>query len=348
MGFAYGYEKGFLGMQRFDDVPIPKPGNNQVVLQVEAAGLCMSDPHILIVGPMKNRLPDPERFIMGHEVAGQIYEVGDGLKDNEMYAKGKRFCLFIGLSCGVCQNCRSGKDNACLITNHAYGLNHDGGFQLHILIDNLRSLLPIPDGVSYEAAAVATDSVLTPFHAIQKVQHLIKPTSKVVVFGLGGLGLNAVQILKHYNPHIVACDVKPELERHARSIGVDEFYTDLTKSNHEIESFDFCFDFVGIQPTSDACQTYVKNQGKIVTVGLGKYRLTVKNFELARREVEYIFCFGGTSQEQIECMHWIEKGKIKPVLSIEDFNDLPDWVDKLASGEVEGRVVFRPAKASKL
>lgn len=350
MGYAYGFEKGKLGLQRFDDIPYPTPKENELVLKVEACGLCMSDPHLLLSGsPMHTGHDDvlPDKFIMGHEVAGQVYEVGSALEGSKLYPKGGRFALFLPLACGVCNNCRVGKDNACLTAGYAYGLNHDGGFQQYLRITNLKTLLRIPEGVSYEQAAVASDSVLTPFHAIHKAKEFLNPTARVLVVGCGGLGLNGIQILKAYGVYVVAMDIKPELEKVARSLGADEYHTDLSKSGHKIESFDACYDFVGNQPSTDACQLYVRAQGKIITVGLGRSKFFIKNYDLARREVEYIWSFGGTSREQIESMNWIALGKIKPIVSVADFSEVEEYINKLVNGEIEGRVVFKPNVESK-
>lgn len=342
---AYGWSKGSEGIQRWTDVPVPTPGPNQVLLKVEAAGLCQSDCHLLIVGPMKSAEgePSPDKYVLGHETAGSIAALGPGLEDSS-FKIGGRYALQIGLPCGLCTNCRTGYDNACTLTSKAFGLNMDGGFQQYLLVENLRSLLPIPEGVSYETAAVASDSTLTPFHAIQKVKSELQPTTKVLLVGLGGLGLNALQILKVYHPYIVACDVKESLRGLAEEYGANEYFSDMSQCKHSPELFDIVFDFVGSQITLELCQKYVKHLGKYMTVGLGRLKLMLQNFDLARREVQVIFSFGGTSQEQIEVMRWIELGLIKPNHRSVPFAELPEYLDRLHHGKVEGRVTFKPCK----
>ena len=343
---GFGYIKGQSDIQKFTDIPIPTPKSNEVVLKVEAAGLCLSDPHILHVGPVESKPPleTPSKFVMGHEIAGSISAVGDQLANDPYYKKGARFALQIVQACGTCDSCRRGLDSVCDLSHQAYGLNEDGGFQQYLLVKNLRTLLPIPDGVSFEQAAVTTDSVLTPFHAIQKVRHLLTPTSKVLVQGCGGLGLNAVQILKNYGCYIVASDVKGAVEKLALEYGANEFHTDIGKSKHEPMSFDVIFDFVGIQPTFNNSDKFIKRRGKIVMVGLGRSKLLIPNYKLGIREVEIIFNFGGHYAEQVECMEWVAKGLIKPNVHVADFNSLPQYLEDLANGKLTGRVVFRPNK----
>ena len=105
------------------------------------------------------------------------------------------------------------------------------------------------------------------------------PTSKVLVVGTGGLGLNALQILRNYGCYIVAVDLKSETEELAKEYGASEFYLDLRVSKHKKESFDICFDFCGLQiDVLYACQMYVKQKGEelclLVWEGLGYFSRT--------------------------------------------------------------------------
>ncbi|KAI5958276.1 hypothetical protein KGF57_002631 [Candida theae] len=348
---GYGYVKGATEITKFTDLPIPEPGPSQILLKIEAAGLCLSDPHTLIGGPIapKPPKPMPTKFVMGHEIAGSIHKVGSELANSPQYKVGGRFALQINQGCGACKSCRAGDDGNCTESYQAYGLNEDGGFQQFLLVRNLRTLIPIPDNVSFAEAAVAVDSVLTPFHAIQKVKHKIKPSSKVLVQGCGGLGLNAIQILKQYNCHIVATDLKPDIETIAKGYGAREFYTDLNKSKHEPMSFDIIFDFVGIQQSVDISNTFVKRKGTVSQTGLGRYKFKMPNYTFAYREVEVYYNFGGSSAETMECLEWISKGWIKPNVQFVDFDNLPQAMQDLTNNKVRGRVVFRPNhKASKL
>lgn len=336
---AFGFKRGLKRIQRYDNWPVFRPRSGEVLIEVKAAGLCQSDLHILYA--QEKQVPD--EFVMGHEIAGQIIELGkDGVPSQ--YKLGLRVAISIAVFCGTCVNCRSGSDNNCMNSTEAYGLSTNGGFQQFLLVKNLRGLIPIPDGVSYEQAAVTSDAVLTPFHAINRAKEDLQPTSKVLVVGTGGLGLNALQILRNYGCYIVAVDLKSETERVAREFGASEFYQDLSKSKHKKESFDICFDFCGLQETFDTCQRYVKLKGRIMPVGLGRSKLFFKNYELARREVKITFSFGGTSQEQAECMDWVSQGRIKPLSEAVTMASLPEYMAKLENGQIKGRIIFEPSK----
>ena len=336
---GYGIVHGNQKLVRFDNLPVPEPQAGEVLLKIEAAGLCRSDFHILIV--QDPRLP--KKMVMGHEVCGSIAKVGPSLKDNASYLIGKKFALVIADACGTCSNCRKGVDNLCLGNqDKAYGISQDGGFQQFLLVKNPRSLVEIPENVSFAEAAAASDAILTPFHAIMKVKHILAPTTKVLVFGAGGLGLNAVQILANFGCHIVVVDRKPGNEEIAKKFGAAEFYTNADEIAHDPESFQVCLDFVGNQETSDGCVEYIAPAGKILLVGLGKMRLNIPNYDLARREVEYIFNFGGTSEDQAQVLQWISLGKLKPLVTTTSMDQLPAYFEKMAKGEIVGRVAFVP------
>lgn len=334
---GYGFVEGTYKINKFTDLPVPTPQNSEVLLKIEAAGICHSDLDILKV-PNIN-----EKFVMGHEIAGQIVAVGNELADHELYAIGKRFSVVISNSCGVCDSCRAGNDNSCYGSNKSgYGINMDGGFQEYLLIKNLRTLVEIPDGVSYEQAAITTDSVITPLHAILKVKDQLQPGKKVLVIGLGGLGLNAVQILRNFGCQIIVTDRKASLRERALANGANDFVEDIEAClDHLPDSFDVVFDFCGYRQTFQLAQKFVTVRGKIVMVGLGNFKLEIGNFPLAQKNVTVYFNFGGTAANQQDAMKWVELGKIKPIYTVRKLDEIAQCLDDLKKGKIEGRVVLK-------
>lgn len=336
---GYGFIRGLSDINCLPDLPVKRPGPNEILLKIEAAGLCSSDHHILLEQSPLN--PDP--MVMGHEICGSIAEVGMGLQDHEEFAIGSRHSVFICNSCGNCKLCRIGRDNLCREgCFEAFGITLDGGFQQYLLVKNHRSLIPIPDGVSYETAASATDAILTPFHAIMKVKDRLGPASKVLVQGAGGLGLNAIQILKVFGCKIVCVDKKSDVADLAKRLGATEFYTSFDDIEDPQESFDLSFDFIGVPESVNCSVQYIAPGGKILMVGMGRSKAIFPIFDLCRREVEIVFNFGGTSTEHAEILQWLKEKRLNPIVEQRPMSDLPEYMKKLINGKLTGRVVFKP------
>lgn len=214
-------------------VEIPQITSTQVLLKVKAAGLCHSDLHI-IDGLINLR---QDQYILGHEVAGEIVEVGLDVKSVKV---GERYAVNASNACAICENCISGKSNICIGNNSdLYGLGIDGGYQSYMAINNVRTLVKIPENVSYAQAAVTSDAILTPYHAIRQLNFY--PGAKVLVIGAGGLGMNGVQLLRAISAYSVVVDLSAKLKDQALEFGANEFYTDLETSQHKEASFDARF-----------------------------------------------------------------------------------------------------------
>lgn len=336
---GYGFKRGQYEINRFDNLPVPKPGKSELLIKIEAAGLCRLDLHIL-----KSQSPPTDTMVMGHEITGSVAQAGSDL-DQEKYKVGARYTLSICSSCGSCDSCRLGLENQCE-ANQAFGITIDGGFQQYLLVKNLRCLVPIPDGVLYAMAASATDAILTPFHAISKVKSVLGPAAKVLVVGAGGLGLNAIQVLRVYGCHIVCVEKNAKVENLVLDHGANEFHTDFSTIKHPRELFDVCFDFVGHQETAGPLTKWVKSSGHIVIVGMANAKLTLPNYDLSRREVTVHYNYGGTSSEQKEILEWMLRGFLNPVVSEAPMGRLPEYMEKLRKGELVGRTVFIPHKSS--
>lgn len=115
--YGWGYNDGDGEIHKFQLI-IPKPKKREVLLKIHAVGLCQSDNHLLQAGPILSRdqvkFPTSNKFIMRHEIAGSVEEVGEELTENNFFKKGARFALTISNPCNQCLNCRIGKDNSCL------------------------------------------------------------------------------------------------------------------------------------------------------------------------------------------------------------------------------------------
>ncbi|KAK6458866.1 secondary alcohol dehydrogenase [Scheffersomyces xylosifermentans] len=328
-GFVYTQANG-LNLK--EDIPVVEPGSDEVLLKIDAVGLCHSDLHVIYDG-----LAVGDNYVMGHEIAGTIVKTGSKVtlfKDNDRVAA-------VGPNpCGDCTTCRTGFENDCPHSaGKWFGLGVDGGYQQYLLVKRPRNLVKIPDNVDSADAAAITDAVLTPYHALKLAG--VRPSSNVLFFGAGGLGVNAIQIAKAFGATVTVIDKKEKALDVAKSLGADAYYTKIPE-DVEAGSFDVAIDLVGIQATFDECQKYVKPKGVIVPVGLGAARLSFDLGDLALREINILGSFWGTATDLKESFELASQGKVKPKVREAPLRELPEWIIKLKNGEYEGRVVFRP------
>ncbi|KAA8917733.1 hypothetical protein TRICI_000120 [Trichomonascus ciferrii] len=326
-GYVYDSDKGKLEMR---EIPVPQPKPNQVLLKVEGGGMCHSDLHIIC-----GDNPLPGKYVMGHEIAASVVLTGAGV-DESRYPKGKLFAFYGPNGCGSCSNCRKGYDNQCQTHKNYYGLGIDGGYQEYIVADP-RNLIPVPDGVSAPVAAATTDAVLTPYHAARRAG--ITTGDTVLVFGLGGLGINAVQVAKYLGAKVIACDLREEQCKKARSLGADVTYVNLPESPLNV---DVVLDVVGHRDTFYLAQKHVRPRGKIVPVGLASTVLEINQHPASQREIEIISTFWGTSAELMECLDLVAKGVVNPQVETCHLEDVHDILHKLEHNKIKSRTVIVP------
>lgn len=187
--------------------PVPAPG--ETLVRVCAVGLCGTDLKLCDgkLGP-RVRLP----LVPGHEVAGEV--VGDG---GEIPA-GTRVACYVYESCGRCRWCRDGRETLCRSTVRL-GLERDGGLAEYVAVPTA-NLIPFSDRLSFERAAVAMDSVTTPWAAL-RAHDAVRKGEHVLVVGAGGLGLNAIQIAVAAGARVAAVDVSPRSRVRAVELGAE-------------------------------------------------------------------------------------------------------------------------------
>ncbi|EHN12519.1 Alcohol dehydrogenase [Patulibacter medicamentivorans] len=196
-----------------EDVPVPTPGPEQVLVRIEASGLCHTDIHAARgEWPVK---PEPP-FIPGHEAVGVIEQVGAG--NDHGLSTGMRVAIpWLGYACGDCGFCNSGRETLCEHQqNTGYSIN--GGFAEYA-VGYARHVVVVPDGIDPADAAPLTCAGVTTYKAVKESG--ARSADLVAVFGAGGLGHMAVQYAKVTGAEVVAVDINPERLETARRLGVD-------------------------------------------------------------------------------------------------------------------------------
>jgi alcohol dehydrogenase, propanol-preferring len=198
---------------QIEDVPIPKPGTDQVLVRIEACGLCHTDIHAARgEWPIK---PSPP-FIPGHEGVGIIEGVGPG--NAHGLAIGDRVALpWLGYACGDCRYCNSGRETLCPSQiNTGYGMN--GAFAEYA-VGYARHVVQVPEGLDSLDAAPLTCAGVTTYKAVKSSG--ATSASLVAVFGVGGLGHLAVQYARITGASVVAVDTNADRLESARELGAE-------------------------------------------------------------------------------------------------------------------------------
>lgn len=327
------------------DVPRPSPGPGQVLIRIAGAGVCHSDLHILdedlgLKGP----------FVLGHENAGHIAELGEGIRD---WKEGDAVAVYGPWGCGRCHTCQTSAENYC--ENHASiptmggGLGSDGGMAEYMLVPSSRLLVPLGSLDPVEAAPLS-DAALTPYHAIRNVLPLLTPDASVVVIGVGGLGHMAVQILQALTPaRLIAGDIDEGKLKHAQKLGARHTVNtrDAEAAATEIARLvgprgaTVVLDFVGAQSTVDLAVRLVGRNSRIAVVGLagGVLHYSANNPPYG---CQVTVPYWGSRTELMEVIALAAAGRIRADVETFPLEDAVAVYQRLREGKIRGRAVLKP------
>jgi propanol-preferring alcohol dehydrogenase len=317
---AYQFSSPANGLELVEVEPA-HPGSGQVAIDVEAAGMCQSDVHI-VNGHGDDWLRQ-RPIVLGHEVAGRVRELGPGVTG-------------VGVGDRVAIALASHPIEHADFAN-SIGLGFDGGYAPRALA-RVESLVQIPDNVSFADAAVATDSVATAYHAVV-AEAEVGPGANVAIIGLGGLGLNAVKISTLFDANVFGVDINPETFATARALGAESCYANIADIPAAI---DVAIDFAGVGSTTTEAVAAVRPGGRVVLVGLGASESLVSTYQLVIKNVRLVVSIGASVDELRAVLELISKGLLTPVLEEVAFADLPAALARLEAGDVRGRIFTRP------
>jgi alcohol dehydrogenase, propanol-preferring len=318
---------------RIDTIPLPSPARGEVLVRIRACGVCASDLHVVAgITPHGPELPQ----ILGHEPAGEVAAVGEQVED---WMVGDRVALLAARPCGRCGYCLAGRENLCPSVEVAGVDTH--GAQAEYALADARYLAPIPAGLPFEQAAIVTDAVATPYHALKRGG--VGEGSTVAIFGLGGLGMHAVLLAKLAGAHVIGVDVDEVNLQRALDWGADEAVdaSDGRPSRGIREltggGVDRSFEFVGLAETLDQAVKSLRPGGRATIAGLGPSAIaTVPIARFVSQETELVGAFGSTPQDLGELFDLIDDGRldlgrsVTDVIAIEGF---PDALRRLETRE---------------
>ena len=267
------------------DIPIPEIGSRDVLVRVKAAGICHSDVHYRAgVSPVH-----PLPLTLGHEVAGVVEQAGPEVTNVTV---GDRVCLHYMVTCGDCLYCSRGSEQFCT-SGQMLGKNRDGGYAETISLPARNAFL-LPDEIPFEQGAIMMCSSATSFHALRKGR--LEAGETVAVFGIGGLGMSAVQLARAFGAlDVFAVDINADKLKVAEGFGaipIDAAETDpvaeikrLTKGR----GVDVALELIGLPLTCRQAVESLAVFGRAVMVGLTDKAVEVDTYrELICREAELV------------------------------------------------------------
>ncbi|MFF8370076.1 NAD(P)-dependent alcohol dehydrogenase [Streptomyces lydicus] len=327
------------------EVPVPEPGAGQVLVKVGGAGACHSDLHIMQAPAPGDdtRLP----FTLGHENAGWVETLGPGATG---FAPGDPVIVYGPWGCGLCANCREGRENYCQKTAGLGGglAGHDGGMAEYLLVPASRFLIPLGSLDPREAAPLS-DAGLTSYHAVKRSLHLLGPGSTAVVIGAGGLGQMAIQILRALSAAttVVAVDTDAGKLETAKRMGADEALLSGDQAVTRIKDMtrgqgaQLVLDMVGVDPTLRMAAQVARALGHLTIVGLGGGALPV-DFSSPPHECSVASPYWGFIPELIEVITLAQQQKIKMLVEHFPLERAGEAYQLLHDGKIQGRAVITP------
>jgi 2-desacetyl-2-hydroxyethyl bacteriochlorophyllide A dehydrogenase len=326
------------------EIPTPQPGEGEVLVRVRAAGICHSDAHYRAGRSPTGPLP----LTLGHEVAGEILQAGPGVED---FQPGDRVCLHYLVTCGKCAYCLAGTEQFCPY-GAMLGKHRDGGYAEAICLPS-RGVFHLPGAIPNEHGAILMCSSATAFHALKKAR--LQPGESVAVYGLGGLGISALQLAFACGAsQVFAVDLQPVKLALAEKFGAVPVDASRTDPVREIRSLtggrgvDVALELVGLPLTMQQCVRSLAPMGRAAVAGITEHSFEVHPYtEIINREAELIGVSDHLAAEIPQLLAWALDGRLDLAeavtrtvpLEAEPVNEVLDQLE--AFGEAV-RVVIQP------
>jgi propanol-preferring alcohol dehydrogenase len=272
------------------EAELGEPGTAEAVIRVEAAGVCRSDLHYRSGASYAGPLP----LIPGHEVAGRLERCGsdaEAILAERGIVVGSRVAVHYLVSCGHCRFCMAGHEQFCT-AGAMVGKHRDGGFAEYLRLP-ARNLVAVPEGVSTEAAAIMMCSTATALHALHKAH--LSPGDRVAVFGIGGLGMSAVQLARAMGAlEVYAVDIDPDRLAQAERYGAVAVNASETDAVHAVRELsgggvECAVELLGLPATIDAAIRAVGPMGRAAIAGICEHPVAVDTYrDLVGREATVV------------------------------------------------------------
>ena len=349
-----------------EEIPVPEPGPGEVLVRVEACGVCHTDLHV-----MNGDVAFPTPAALGHEVAGRVAAVGPGVSG---LTPGDPIVTSFIMPCGTCRSCAAGRDDLCepfFSMNRLRGTLYDGTSRLRRLdgetlamysMAGLAEYAVVPATAAFRRAeemAAAEVAILgcaffTAYGAVRHSARLIAG-ERVAVIGTGGVGTGIVQVAAAFGAsQIIAVDLQEDKLALAVSCGathtVDARSGDAVAAVRDLSDggVDVAFEAIGMPATVAQATEIVRDGGRVVAVGIGARGATapIEITRVVRRAISVIGSYGARARQDMpEILRLTELGRLRPgAIVTRQFalEETQEAYEALARGAIQGRAVVIP------
>jgi len=312
---------------KIEEVDTPKIEAHEILVKIAACGVCNTDLHYIDHGVPTFKKPP---MILGHEPSGIVEEVGSAV---DKFKVGDRVLIPPVFSCGVCDNCRLGRENICFNMS-MMGNNFDGAYAEYAKVPG-KDCQHLPEELPLQESSIIADAISTPYHAVVN-RAQVKPGNSVVVFGCGGVGINVVQMAAAAGGSVIAVDIVDKKLEVAQQLGAVHTINAADKEDKallkEIRSLtgggaDIAIEAIGNPKTIELGPAAVKAGGLHCQVGYTHHNVPVNAGRLMYREIEIKGSLGCRPVDYPKIIEMVRTGKIQlgPVVThrfpLDEIND---------------------------
>jgi len=321
------------------DVPTPTPKAGEVLVRVQAAGICHHD-----ILHRAGKLPGAKTgVVLGHETAGEVVAVGEGVIT---HAVGDPVVIYQRQFCGMCRNCLRGRQDMC----RALGLpavDTVGGYAEYVCVPAPMAI-PVPRGLPWEAAALSCCPIGTSLRALRTLAGTSPGDTVLITGASGGLGMHQIQIVRALGARSIAVTSSPSKAGHLRELGADEVIVspDLKFSAEawhltSKQGVDVAVDNLGM--TLPETLRAMAQGGTVVVLGnIDGHPVDVLPGLLIGRRIRVMGSGSGTLEDIRQALAMLVAGQIRPIVSAKlPFSEIRRAHELLDTKGVEGRVVMQ-------
>lgn len=292
-----------------EQVPTPVPGPGEIRLKVAACGVCHTDLHYVDHGTPTFR---PPPLILGHEPSGTVESIGSGVTG---WKEGDRALAPAVFTCGSCRYCRTGRENIC--SDMKMLGNHWNGAYAEYLVVPARDVFHLPASIPLVEGSIIADAVSTPFHAV-KNRGQVRPGDNVVVYGVGGVGINLVQIAALAGARVIAVDMNPERLALAKTLGASDTINpkEVQRPEKQVRSLtgegaDIAFEAIGKAVTLELALNSLRKGGRLVVVGFSTENPAWPSAKIMFNEIEVVGSLGCRPVDYPPLIELVAAGRLK-------------------------------------